>query len=146
MVDNGLVFSALAEFTHTLVQRYAIADVLTHLTFQVPAALDIFGAGVSVGDEDGKLRFATCSTDALLDVERVQEAAQEGPCADAFRTGQLVTSDDLEAEHRWPQYRPAALAGGMCSVAAIPLSAIDNAIGSLNLYATDAGSWAEDTI
>src|SRR5712672_2799728 len=59
MVDNELVFSALAEFTHTLVQRYAIADVLTHLTFQVPAALDIFGAGVSVGDEDGMLRFAT---------------------------------------------------------------------------------------
>src|SRR5205085_1846454 len=138
MVDNGLVFSALAEFTHTLVQRYAIADVLTHLTFQVPAALDIFGAGVSVGDEQGILRFATCSTDALLEVERVQEAAQEGPCADAFHTGQLVTTDDLQGEQRWPQYRPVAVEAGMRAVAAIPLSAADNPIGSLNLYASAA--------
>src|SRR4051812_8672376 len=146
MVDSELVFSALAEFTHTLVQRYAIADVLTHLTFQVPTVLDIFGAGVSVGDEDGILRFATCSTDALLDVERAQEAAQEGPCADAFRTGQVVTTDNLETEQRWPQYRPVAIAGGMHAVAAIPLTVAEAGIGSLNLYTNEAGPWAEDTI
>ena len=88
MVDNELVFSALAEFTHTLVQRYAIADVLTHLTFQVPAALDIFGAGVSVGDEDGR-RFAqpdtlgssirTRAAAAVTDVSAAAEVRRRRP-------------------------------------------------------------------
>ena len=33
MVDNEVVFSALAEFTHTLVQWYAIADVLSGTSY-----------------------------------------------------------------------------------------------------------------
>src|SRR3954451_8409371 len=102
MADQDLFFSALAEFTHTLVQRYAIADVLSHLTEQVPRVLDIFGAGVSVGDEASVLRFVTCSSDALLEVERTQESAQQGPCVDAYRTGAVVTTPDLATETRWP--------------------------------------------
>src|SRR5258708_38173069 len=106
MADQDLVFSALAEFTHTLVQRYAIADVLSHLTDQVPRVLDIYGAGVSVGDEAGVLRFVTCSSDGMLQVERTQEVAQEGPCGEAYQTGNVQTTEDLGNAERWPQYRP----------------------------------------
>src|SRR3954453_2483193 len=109
MVDQDLVFSALAEFTHTLVQRYAITDVLSHLTDQVPRVLDIYGAGVSVGDEQSVLRFVSCSSDGMLDVERTQEAAQQGPCVDAYQTGTVITTEDLAKEERWPQYRPVAI-------------------------------------
>jgi len=146
MADHDLVFSALAEFTHTLVQRYAIADVLSHLTELVPRALGVFGAGVSVGDDEGALRFVTCSGESLLDVERTQETAQEGPCVDAFHTGEVQTTEDLQSEQRWPEYRPVAIASGFRAVAAIPLHAAEVGIGSLNLYATEAGPWADDTI
>src|SRR2546426_5435873 len=137
MVNENLAFAAMAEFADTLVQRYAIADVLSQLTEQVPPVLEIFGAGVSVGDDQRVLRFATASSEALTEVERVQDAAREGPCVDAYRTGQFVTTDDLKAERRWPQYRSVALAAGCQSVAAIPLHAAGVAIGSMNLYATD---------
>src|SRR5438552_13497631 len=109
MADQDLVFSALAEFTRTLVQRYAIADVLAHLTDQVPRVLDIYGAGVSVGDEESVLRFVTCSSDGMLAVERTQETAQEGPCVDAYQTGNVISTEDLGKEERWPQYRPVAI-------------------------------------
>src|SRR5437016_13159760 len=102
MADQDLVFSALAEFTHTLVQRYALVDVVSHLTDQVPRVLDIFGAGVSVGDEEGVLRFVTCSSDGMLQVERTEEVAQEGPCVDAYQTGNVQTTEDLGHEQRWP--------------------------------------------
>jgi GAF domain-containing protein len=146
MADQDLAFAALAEFAHTLVQRYAIADVLAQLTTQVPPVLDIDAAGVSVGDEHGTLRFVTASTDALLTVEGTQEVAQQGPCVDAFRSGEVVTSDDLKAERRWPTYRPVALESGYTAVAAIPLHAAGVGIGSLNLYARESGPWAEETI
>jgi GAF domain-containing protein len=145
MADQDLVFSALAEFTHTLVHRYAIADVLSQLTEQVPRALDIFGAGVSVGDEQGALRFVTCSSDQLLELERTQEAAQQGPCVDAFHTGNVQTAHDLNVERRWPQYLPVALASGINAVAAVPLQAAGVRIGSLNLFATTAGTWSDET-
>jgi len=66
MADDELAFVAMAEFAHTLTQRYAIADVLTQLTEQIPQVLDITGAGVSVADEDRTLRFVTASNDALM--------------------------------------------------------------------------------
>src|SRR5947199_412673 len=46
MVNENLAFAAMAEFAHTLVQRYAIADVLSQLTEQVPPVLEIFAASV----------------------------------------------------------------------------------------------------
>jgi GAF domain-containing protein len=146
VADHELVFSALAEFTHTLTQRYAIADVLSQLTDQVPAVLGIFGGGVSVGDDDGVLRFVTASTGALIKVESTQEEFQEGPCADAFRSGAVVRVPDLAADRRWPRYRPVALAAGLHSVAAIPLRAAEVRVGSLNLYHVEPREWPEDDI
>jgi GAF domain-containing protein len=146
MADLDLAFAAMAEFAHTLVQRYGIADVLSELTDQIPPALGIFGAGVSVGDEQGVLRFVTASTDALLGVERMQEDRQEGPCVDAYHSSRVVTSDDLKTERRWHQYGSLALEDGLRSVAAVPLHVSEVGIGSLNLYAAEPGPWSEDTI
>jgi hypothetical protein len=42
------LLDALTEFARTLVDRYAIADVLTQLTDRVVGALDLDGAGVFV--------------------------------------------------------------------------------------------------
>ena len=39
-----------------------------------------------------KCASVTCSSDALLEVERTQESAQEGPCVDAYHTGAVVTT------------------------------------------------------
>ncbi len=146
MADPDLVFAALSQFTHTLVQRYAIADVLSELTDQVTVALDLSGAGVSVGDDDGRLRFVTCSSETLIDVERTQEAAQQGPCVDAYRSGAIVTSADLHGEPRWPAYRPVALRTGFGAVAAVPLSVAESRIGSLDLYVTDERPWPQDLL
>jgi len=150
MTDQDLVFAALSEFAQTLVRRYAIADVLSELSEQTATALELYGAGVSVGDEQGVLRFVTCSKAALTEVERMQEARQDGPCVEAFREGRVVTSADLAAETRWPEYRPPALEHGLVSVAAIPLrnpaADADCGIGSLDLFADEPTSWTDDTI
>jgi GAF domain-containing protein len=144
MADQKLVLDALTEFAHTLVGRYAIVDVLVHLTDQLVPTISLFGAGVSVGDDTGTLRFVTASDDHLIEVERAQEAAQEGPCAECFHTCRQVTSPDLEAETRWPTYRPVALRHGLRSVAAVPLRAGEACIGSLNMFAATPRDWDAD--
>ena len=143
MGDQKLVLDALTEIAHTLVRRYAIVDVLVHLTDQLVPTISLFGADVSVGDDTGNLRFVTASDDQLIEVERAQEAAQEGPCAECFHTGSQVTSPDLETETRWPTL-PVALRHGLRSVAAVPLRAGESCIGSLNMFAATPRDWNAD--
>jgi hypothetical protein len=86
MADQALVFAALADFAHRLAGRYAIADVLHELTDRLAAALELAGAGASVGEEQGALRFVTASTDALTAVEKIQEATNRGRAQTASST------------------------------------------------------------
>src|SRR4051812_31122208 len=144
MANQDPLFDALAEFARTLVGRYEVADVLHQLTDRVVPVLGIDGAGVSLSDEQKALRFVTASTDALNTIERTQEELQQGPCVSAFQDAKVTTAPDLNAETRWPQYRPVALAEGLEAVAALPLRSADGCIGSLNLYSRQPRQWDDD--
>src|SRR4051812_28168257 len=116
MTNHDALFEALAEFAHTVVGRYAIADVLQRLGDRVVLVLDIDGAGVSVHDDQRALQFVTASTEALNTVERSQDELQSGPCVTAFQEAKVTTSADLATDTRWPQYRQVALATGFQAV------------------------------
>ena len=147
MADQRLLFKALSDFAHTLVQRYAVADVLFRLTDHVTDVLGVTGAGVSLGDDDRHLRFITASNETITEIERVQELAQHGACVEAYQTGVIVQSNDLSTESRWTELVPDALRLGLRSVAAIPMRFNDdNSIGSLNIYDMKRRAWAEDDL
>jgi GAF domain-containing protein len=62
----------------------------------------------------------------------VRAAAQEGPCLDAFRTGERVEHENLQAgSGRWPSF--AALQAGFASASALPLRLRELTLGALNL-------------
>src|SRR5216110_971239 len=68
----------------------------------------------------------------LLELFELQ--AQEGPCLDAFRTGQPVAHVNLEAgSGRWPAFSAAALQAGFRSALALPLRLRELTLGALNL-------------
>ena len=80
-------------------------------------------------------------------LEHLQFTLGEGPCLDAFRTGEVVKTgplDDERAEARWPQFAPQAAAAGFDSVFAIPMRLRDTVLGSLNLFRIGPGE-ASDT-
>ena len=78
MADQKLVLDALTEIAHTLVRRYAIVDVLVHLADQIVPTISLFGAGVSVGDDTGNLRFVTASDDHLIEDARPGAGSSSG--------------------------------------------------------------------
>ena len=50
------------------------------------------------------------SSETMRLLELFELQAQEGPCLDAFRTGERVEHQDLEAESgRWPSFSAAAV-------------------------------------
>ena len=75
------------------------------------------------------------SSEAMRLLELFELQAQEGPCLDAFRTGQPVKHENLHAgSGRWPSFSAAALEAGFRSVLALPLRLREATIGALNLF------------
>jgi GAF domain-containing protein len=83
-------------------------------------------------------------------LELFEPQAQEGPCLDAFRTGEPVGHEDLEAgSGRWPSFTAAARDAGFGSACALPrrlrlrLRLREVTFGALNLLSVTRSPMAE---
>jgi GAF domain-containing protein len=144
MPDHQVLLEVLTRFSRTVAGRYDISDVLYELSDTATEVLAAAGAGVSLGDHDGQLRFATASNQTITHVEHVQQDSQSGPCHVAFNTGHAVYVPDLSQSSDWPELRDAALRNGLVSVAGVPLTLGETTIGSLNIYDDKVRDWNSD--
>jgi GAF domain-containing protein len=98
-------------------------------------------AGGITFDREG--RFVTAATSAPLaaQVDEAQYGADSGPCLDALRQGEVVATDDLATETRWPEFASFAVAHGLGSSLSLPLRVGDRTIGALNLYAHEPAAF-----
>jgi hypothetical protein len=115
-----------------LVGDFDVVDLLTGLAERCVSLLGISAAGVMVASSRGDLRLVASSSEAMRVLELFELQTHEGPCLDAFRTGERV---DLQAgSGRWPRFATVALEAGFQSVFALPLRLRDVTIGALNLF------------
>ena len=80
---------------------------------------------------------ALASDDWARTLDELQFAEHEGPCLDAYRTGNAFRIHDLTAEARWPSYVPQALEQGARSIMSLPMAAEGSIIGALNVYSRE---------
>ena len=74
------------------------------------------------------------SSEAMRLLELFELQAEEGPCLDAFRTGERVEQENLQAgSGRWPLFSAAAVSAGFQSAFALPLRLRDATIGAMNM-------------
>jgi len=126
--------------------RYDLEATLTELTESVTAVLGLSGSGVTMAEE-GRLRFVTAVSQASVELERNQEQWQEGPCRDAFDTGEVVRVTDVRLEStRWPEFSATATRLTVAGVAGIPMRLADEIIGALNLYSPEPRVWSDEDI
>ncbi len=132
--DRNLT-SAYGQLFDLLVSSPAVDTFLNQVvrlaTDVVPAAA---AGGITV-HRDGHLVTVASSDPFAARVDEIQYGADEGPCLDALRSGEVVQVDDLAGESRWESYRPHALAEGVASSLSLPLTVDGRTIGALNLYA-----------
>ena len=88
------------------------------------------------GSEEGYLE--------MLAIRTGDRPEGKGPTGSALREGALVICDDIAADPRMLPWRDEALKRGYRSSAAIPFRLREKVIGSLNLYAEEAGFFTED--
>ena len=132
--EEALVRS-LVEMADTLVDDYDVVDLLTGLADRCVELLGVAAAGVMLASPDGELRLVASSSEAMRVLEVFELQAQEGPCLDAYRTGERVEHEHLRAgAGRWPRFATVALEAGFQSAFALPLRLRHMTIGAMNLF------------
>jgi GAF domain-containing protein len=118
----------------TLVDDYDVVDLLTGLAHRCVSLLGVSAAGVMLASPSGSLGLVASSSEAMRLLELFELQAQEGPCLDAFRAGERIEHENLEAgSGRWPSFSATALSVGFQSAFALPLRLRDTTLGALNL-------------
>jgi GAF domain-containing protein len=138
------VIRTFLELADTLVADFDIIDSLTVLTARCVELLDIAATGVLLVDADRRLRVIAASSEQARLLELFQLQNDEGPCMEAFASGDSVVHTDLRTGiKRWPRFTPYAVGAGYESVYAIPLRLRGEVIGALNLFRSDPGPLGE---
>jgi hypothetical protein len=120
------------------VDDYDVVDHLTGLADRCVQLLGAAAAGVMLASPSGGLRLVASSSEAMRVLELFELQAQEGPCLDAFRTGEAVEHEVLRpGAGRWPRFSEVAAEAGFRSAFALPLRLRDATIGALNLVSTE---------
>lgn len=145
--DQSLFMKTLSRFSVVLPEHHDLdAAALAELTKSITAVLGLGGSGVTMA-EQGQLHFATAVSPDSTELELSQGEHEEGPCRDAYETGEVVRVSDVRLETaRWPKFSPAATRAGVASVVGIPMRHADEIIGAFNIYSSEPREWSDEDI
>jgi len=134
MPTDHQLSDVLSEFARTMVTDFAIQDILDRLVARIVEILPITAAGVTLISPGAHPLDAAASNASAMAYEQLQTDLGEGPCIDAYLRGEAVAVPDLRDEHRFPAFRPRALAAGLAAVFSFPLRDGEDRLGALDLY------------
>ena len=97
MAREADVVRSLVEMADTLVDDYDVVDLLTGVADRCVNLLGVSAAGVMLASPAGSLGLVASSSEAMRLLELFELQEQEGPCLDAFRTGERVGHENLDA-------------------------------------------------
>lgn len=147
MLNQALLVRTLVELADNLVDDFDVVDLLSLLSDRCVDALDITAAGVMLAAPSGALQVAASSSDAMRTLELFQLQADEGPCIEAYRSGEAIINIDLAANGtRWPEFAQRALDEGFHSAHSLPMRLRGRTLGALNMLHTDIGPFDDGDI
>ncbi|WP_262281909.1 GAF and ANTAR domain-containing protein [Micromonospora sp. MA102] len=132
----GRLLTLLADSPHVDVFLDQLVRVATEVV--APAV----GCGLTMRRDGGAFTVAS-SGDLAAQGDEIQYGADEGPCLEALRQGQVVEVLDLRTDDRWCDYREHALRLGVASSLSLPVTVDGEVVGALNLYATEPHAFTE---
>ncbi|MEU7872455.1 GAF and ANTAR domain-containing protein [Dactylosporangium sp. NPDC049140] len=136
-VSEQRLAEIFVEVADTLVAEFDVIEFMQMLAQRTAGLVDDATVGLLLADERGLLQFMAASDETARLLELFQLQWSDGPCLEAFRTGEPVVNADLGAAgDRWPQFAPYASAGGFRSVHAFPLRLRNDVIGAMGVFGT----------
>jgi len=136
-MDEQRLTTVLVDFARTLTSDFSIQKILDHLVDRVVEVIPVSGAGVLLMESDTEHHFVAASDGAILGIEVLQMELQEGPCLQAYRSGEPVAVRDLAKDNAFARFSPAAARAGLGAVYSFPLRLDERRLGALELYAKE---------
>ena len=115
----------------------------------IAATQEIFGAdgaGLMLLDDQEALHYVGATDGRSAAFEPAQEECGEGPCVDSLVHDQVVSSNDLGADERWPKLRAAVSGIGVRSMLGVPIHLGGPTVGSLNVLRAEPTPWDDSEI
>lgn len=134
----------MAEVARTLHEPESVDDVLGRLVRVARDAIPAEFVGVSIASPKG-IHTAAASDPLVNNLDQAQYELSEGPCLDAMRHHTATAVADLRTDDRWPRFGPRAVAAGVISQMGIEIFRQHSTVGGLNLYASRANAFDDDT-
>jgi len=133
------------ELADTMVTGYDVVDLLHRLVIRCARTLDVAGVGILIPDADGTLEVVASTSERSQLISLLQLSEEQGPCLDAYHSGEPVTVLNIAGIHeRWPRFATAAGELGYRWMHAIPLRLREEVIGSLNLFGDQSEALSAD--
>lgn len=103
-------------------------------------------AGVSLVRRGGAVESHVPTSDAVRELDELQNELGEGPCLDSiWQEHRTLVQDISDAYERWPRYAAAAVERGIGSLISFQLFADKGSAGALNLYSSQRNVFDEGT-
>ena len=134
LIESGL-FTKLVTLADTLVNGFDLLDMATDLVDSCVEFLPVRDAGIMLDDQRGSLRVLASTHEEARLLELFELQNNEGPCLEAFATGEVVAAPQLSSESvRWPTFVSEAASMGILGAYAVPMTLRDRRVGALNLF------------
>ncbi len=140
---EGILAETFLQLADTIVDDFDVIELLTMMSGRCVELLDASSAGILLADVRGILSVVAASSEEATLLELFQLQNEQGPCLDAFRSGQAVVHANLADESPWPSFAHAAIEAGFRSVHTFPMRLRDSVLGTLNLFMSQAGPLSE---
>ena len=144
MVSAQRLAEVFVEVADTLVDEFDVIEFLQLVSARTAELFDAGAVGLLLADQHGDLQFMAASDEAARLLELFEVQYREGPCLDAYLSGDAISVPDIGRDHRrWPQFGPRVVAAGFGSVHALPMRLRGDVIGALNLFGHQVGGMEE---
>ncbi|HEY3409341.1 MAG TPA: GAF and ANTAR domain-containing protein [Propionicimonas sp.] len=133
--SDELLFATLIELADTTIIGFDLISFADRLVGACVEVLGVTAAGILLADQFGSLRVLASTDEETRMLELLELQNNDGPCLEAFRTGDVIEGVDLSRfTMRWPHFVAAAMSAGITNAYAVPLRLRDQRIGALNLF------------
>jgi diguanylate cyclase (GGDEF)-like protein len=129
-----------------MVTNFPIQGILDHLVRRIVDVMPVTAAGVTLITPGLEPRYVAASDRSALRYEKLQTELGEGPCLEAYRTGEAIAIPDLSVESRFPRFTPRAVEAGLTAVFTFPLHHGDFQLGALDLYRDTPGPLSAESM
>jgi GAF domain-containing protein len=134
-----LLAATFLQLADTLVDDFDVVELLTMLSHRCVELLDAAATGIMLANARGDLQVMAASSEDANLLELFQVQNEEGPCLEAFRSGQPVVHADLRQDSPWLRFGELATSAGLPSVHAFPMRVRTHVLGTLNLFMAAPG-------